>query len=240
MSYLKSSRLLLVVVIICVIFAAVAQIFAATYIQTVVDDLQADFATGNNSAALLHLGINVLTLLGIYVVAVAATYLQSVLMIRVAQKTVNTIRGDLFDKMQELPIRYFDTNTHGELMSRYTNDIDTISESLNTSIVQLFSSVITLVGTLVAMLSKSPLLTLVAVIILPVMMLIASTIIKKSRKNFMEQQKTLGAVNGYIEEMMEGQKVVKVFCYEDEVKEKFSGLNEAYRKAGTGRRLPLA
>ena len=135
--------------------------------------------------------------------------------------------------MQSLPIRYFDRHTHGELMSRYTNDIDTISEMINNSIGSLISSALTFVGIMAMMLFLSWRLTLITVAVLVVMLLVVRGIGSRSRYFFAEQQRDIGAVNGYIEEMIEGQKVIKVFNHEEKAKEGFYGINETYRKSST-------
>jgi ATP-binding cassette, subfamily B, multidrug efflux pump len=179
----------------------------------------------------------VAVLLLIYLIGTMATVYQNRLMINVAQKIVNNIRKDLFSKIQTLPLRFFDGHSHGELMSRFTNDVDNISDSLNTSITQLISSVLTLSGISIMMLYISPLLTLVTMIVLPMMLWIASRIIKKSRNFFISQLKALGAVNGYVEEMISGQKIVKVFCYEEHSAKEFEQLNENLRNKATKAQL---
>ncbi len=178
-----------------------------------------------------------LFLLGVYVLGVCSTYLQNRLMISISQKTVRHMRTDLFNKIQALPLRFFDTHVHGELMSRFTNDMDSVSNSLNNAISQLFSSSITVVGTLSLMVFISPLLTLVTLVIMPLMLSVARWVIKRSRNYFSAQQRSLGAVNGYIEEMMEGQREVKVFCREGEARTQFEKLNEQHRLNATRAQL---
>ena len=143
------------------------------------------------------------------------------------------IREDLFDKMQRLPLRYFDTHTHGELMSRYTNDIDTVSEALNNSFASLISCSLTFLGIIAMMIVLSPILTAITFLMLGVMLLVVKTVGSRSRRYFAAQQKAIGEVNGYIEEMIEGQKVIKVFNHEEAAKAGFRQRNEAYRRAGT-------
>ena len=169
----------------------------------------------------------------VYLSGVACTYLQMRLMISVAQTALTDIRRDLFHHMQDLPISFFDAHTHGELMSRYTNDVDTLREALSNSVVQMLSSGITVVGTFVMMLVLSPVLTLLIVAMLVVMLLVIKTVGGKSSRNFKLQQKAVGEANGYIEELIEGQREVKVFCHEDASKAGFAELNEALRKAAT-------
>jgi len=175
----------------------------------------------------------IVLLLIIYIAGSLAAIFQNRLMITVAQKTVSNIRTDLFSKLQSLPIRFFDINSHGDLMSRFTNDIDNVSDALNTSVMQLFTSSITLAGILFLMLYISPLLTLVTLVIVPLMLWIASAIIKKSKSYFTSQQVALGDVNGYVEEMITGQKVVKVFCYEESAAKEFENLNYDLRDKAT-------
>ena len=165
-------------------------------------------------------------LLLIYLVCVISQYLQNYLMINVSQETVNEIREELFAKVQELPVRFFDTTNHGQLMSRFTNDLDNVSEALNNSVTQILSSIFTVTGILGLMIYISPLLTLVTIVMVPLMQLVARTLMKNSRKYFSAQQKALGDIDGYIEEIISGEKVVKVFSFEDNVEEKFDELND--------------
>ena len=143
------------------------------------------------------------------------------------------LRADLFNKMQKLPLKFFDTHTHGELMSRYTNDIETVSEALNNSFASLISCSLTFVGTVVMMIVLSPILTAITAVMLGVMLLVVKTIGGRSRRYFAAQQKAIGAVNGYIEEMIEGQKVIKVFHHEQQAIDQFSARNDAYQTAAT-------
>jgi len=175
----------------------------------------------------------IFVLLVLYIVGAVAFILQNRLMIIAAQKTVSAIRADLFSKLQALPLRFFDTNNHGDVMSRFTNDVDNVSDTLNTSVLQLLTSTITLAGIFVLMLYISPLLTLVTLTIVPLMLWVASQIIKKSKGFFSTQQVALGAVNGYVEEMITGQKVVKVFCYENRASVAFDKLTNDLRDKAT-------
>lgn len=179
----------------------------------------------------------ILLLLAIYVLGSAASVWQNRLMIRIAQKTVYNIRADLFRHLQSLPIRFFDTRSHGELMSRLTNDVDTVSDALNTSISQLFTSAITLTGIFTLMLYISPLLSLVTLVVVPFMLWVAGRIIKKSKLFFIAQQTALGNVNGYAEEMISGQKVIKVFGHEEMASREFEVLNNELREKGTRAQL---
>ena len=170
---------------------------------------------------------------GIYIAGALCSFAYARLMVHISQKTVYAIRRDLFEKMQSLPIKYFDKHTHGELMSRYTNDIDTISEMINNSIGSLISGALTFVGVMGMMFYLSWRLTLITVGVLVLMLVVVKQIGKRSRYYFAEQQKDIGAVNGYIEEMIEGQKVIQVFNHEQAAKEGFAAVNEAYRRSAT-------
>ena len=182
--------------------------------------------------------VSMLSLMAVvYLIGVGCGYLYKRLMVNIATGSMRKIRTDLFTHMQSLPIKYFDTHTHGELMSRYTNDTDTLREMISEGIPQLISSVITVVGVFSMMLVLSWQLTILAVLLLMVLLRLVKIIGGKSANFFIKQQRALGEVNGYIEEMIEGQKVVKVFCHEDAVKEHFTQLNEtlcdAASNAGT-------
>ncbi|MBN8865775.1 MAG: ABC transporter ATP-binding protein [Sphingobacteriales bacterium] len=179
----------------------------------------------------------IVLLLAVYVLGSVASVWQNRLMIRIAQKTVYNIRADLFRHLQSLPIRFFDTRSHGELMSRLTNDVDTVSDALNTSISQLFTSAITLTGIFTLMLYISPLLSVVTLVVVPFMLWVAGRIIKKSKLFFIAQQAALGNVNGYAEEMISGQKVIKVFGHEETASREFEVLNDELREKGTRAQL---
>ncbi len=169
----------------------------------------------------------------VYVVGAVCSFGYARIMVHVSQNTVAKIRSDLFDRMQSLPLKYFDTHTHGELMSRYTNDIETVSEALNNSFGSLISCTLNFVGTIAMMIVLSPTLTLITFIMLVVMLGVVKVIGGRSRRYFASQQAAIGAVNGYIEEMIEGQKVIKVFNHEEAAVAGFAGLNENYRQAAT-------
>ena len=161
-----------------------------------------------------------------YAIGVACTYTYNRLMIYVSQGTLRNLRNEMFERMETLPVKYFDTHAHGDIMSIYTNDIDTLRQMISQSIPQLISSVITIVSVLVSMIILNVPLTIVTLVMVGVMLVASKNLAGLSGKFFMEQQKNLGVVNGYIEEMMEGQKVVKVFCHEEESLEKFNELND--------------
>ena len=230
MAYLKKDIPLLILVFIFILLSAGAQL-AATWMLTPIFNTIADVPgyAGGMAKVALYLA----ALVAIYLVGVAATFVQSRVMIRISQNMVLWMRRDLYDHVMNLPIRFFDTNAHGDIMSRFSNDMDVVSETLNQSSVQVVSSVITLVGTVISMLILSPLLTLLTMILFPVMILITRVIMKHSRRYFNEQQAALGALNGYIEETAEGQRVIKIFCHEQETEAEFDRLNEEFRKKAT-------
>ena len=174
-----------------------------------------------------------LGLLAIYLVNIVCSYLQNTNMIVVAQKTSFKLRKDLFAALSRLPLKYFDSHSSGDIMSRLTNDVDNISNTLSQSVTQLFSGIINIIGTLAAMLLLSPILTLISLIAIPAMLLITRAIAKISRRFYREQQKNLGELNGYIEEMVSGQKVIKLFSREEANKADFAGINNRLRISGT-------
>ena len=165
----------------------------------------------------------------VYFIAVIGSYLQARLMLSVSQNAVQNIRNDLFCKLQKLPVRYYDSNPTGEIMSRFTNDVDNIDVMLNNSLTSIVSGIISLVGTLVFMISTNVWLTLVTIIFIPLLLKFAGSVGKRSAKYYSSQQAALGAVNGYIEETISGQKIVKVFNHEDECEAEFNLINEDLR-----------
>ena len=170
---------------------------------------------------------------GLFALSSLCSYAYARIMVHVAQHTVAALRQDLFDRLQELPISYYDRHQSGDLMSRFTNDIDTISEMLNSSFASIISNVLTFVGTVVMMIVLNPWLTLITFLFLGLMAVVVKTIGGRSRTNFQRQQAALGAMNGYIEEMIEGQKVIKVFNHEGQAVARFTDLNGGYRDAAT-------
>lgn len=169
----------------------------------------------------------------VYLSGVLSSYFQAKIMIGISQKALCRIREDLFDKMQNLPVRFFDSNSNGELMSRFTNDVDTIGEMLNHTIIQLFSGIITIIGTFSLMIYTNWKLAIITIVMVPVFAKAAGGLAKRSRRFFSAQQAALGAVNGYIEETVSGQKVVKVFNHEQQSCEEFDILNEELRSKQT-------
>ena len=225
LGYLKKYFVTLAAVLLCIMATAYAQTQSSTALGKLVDrfilpmvaDGSADFAP------LLQF---LTKLAGIFLISIVATFLQSYLMVGVTQGVQKTIRDEMFEKMQTLPIRYFDTNKAGNIMSRYTSDIDTMRQMISQSLPQTVSSLATLVAILVAMLTTSWILTIVSMITVVGVIFVTKFLAGNAGKFFMGQQKSLGAVNGYIEEMITGQKVVKVFNHEGVCKEEFDKLNE--------------
>ena len=191
-------------------------------------------ASGTIQAVSAYVAVALIVLSVIYLVGVACTYLQARLMMSVSLKVIETIRNDLFEKMQTLPVRYYDGHPTGELMSRYTNDIDNIDVMINNSLVGLVSGLISLIGTFVFMITTSWLLTLITIAFVPVFLFGGMMIAKRSAKYYAWQQAALGAVNGYIEETVTGQKVIKVFNHESECVEEFSLLNSDLKEKQFG------
>ncbi len=228
-SYLSDSKYKIITAIICVMISAAANLGASYMLKPIIDGLVSGAGTATEKAAELARGLGLMAV--IYFAGVAATYAQSRIMIGVSQGTLRKIRAHLFEKLQKLPVRYFDQNPTGDVMSRFTNDVDIIGEMLNSTLVQIFSGTITLLGTLALMLYTNWLLALVTIVVAPLMAKVGTTIAGKSRKHFSSQQSALGEVNGYIEETVTGQKVVKVFNHEDKIIEDFSKLNGKLKDA---------
>ena len=222
-SYISDSKWKLLLVIICIIAGTAANLAGSYVLRPIINGLTSE----NGSVAFLFKGI--LLMLCIYLVAVLAQYLQQRIMIGISQNAIQKLRNDLFHKLQNLPVRYYDTNNHGDIMSRFTNDVDAVGEMLNNTVVQLISGSISIIGTLALMIYTNIWLTLITVVMIPVMMKAVQFVGKKSRKYYKAQQAAIGTINGYIEETVTGQKVVKVFCHEDSAEEEFEYLNNDLR-----------
>lgn len=223
MGYLSEDKGRLIFVFFCVIAGTIANLAGSYMLRPIINGLTGE---GSSAQKLLH---SLLIMAGVYIIGVTAQYLQQRIMISVSQGALEKIRNDLFVKMQHLPVRFYDTNNHGDLMSRYTNDLDAVGDMLNNTVLQIISSVITVVGTLGLMLYTNVWLTIVTVVMVPLMMKVGGAVAGKSRKFYQAQQAAIGTLNGYIEETMTGQKVVKVFCHEDVVEEEFEYLNDDLR-----------
>lgn len=226
-------QLIAVLVLVCV--SAVANL-AGTYRISPIIDAIGKIGTAQGGVIYTFADVapeivsNLMLLAVLYFLGALANWGQSYILAGVSQNVVKEIRMDMFSKMELLPLKFFDSKTHGELMSRTTNDVDTISQTLSMSIAQIFSSIITLIGTFVVMLKLSPQLTLITLLTVPVMLLCTRTIAKHTRRFYGAQQSALGEMNGHIEETVSGEYAVKVFCHEEQVEERFDILNEDYRR----------
>ncbi len=232
LKYLFRYKFSFTVVLICIAVSAVTTVLGTTFLQTIIDDYVTPLMVQENPVLTGLLRV-VCTMAGVYLIGTVATLVQGLLMTRVAQGVQKTIRVEMFTHMQRLPVRYFDSHTFGEVMSHYTNDIDTLRQMISQSIPQVLSSVITVVSVFVAMLNTSWILTLFILLFLVVMMAVTGKISMNSAKYFVAQQESLGKMNGYIEEMIGGQKVVKVFCHEPQAKAEFDRRNEELCKNAT-------
>ena len=222
----------LIVVMISILVTVFTNVANSMFLSTLIDDyITPMLATGSRDFSGLDRALA--TMMGIYAAGILAAFTFRRLMVNITQGTLNTIRGDMFAHMQRLPIRYFDTHSHGSIMSRYTNDTDTLRQMISESIPQIFSASITIVAVFCAMVYTSVPLTIFTLLTLGVMMFTSGQIGKRSGKYFIRQQNEIGEVNGYIEEMIEGQRVVQVFCHEEQAKAGFDAHNEALCDAMT-------
>ncbi|MDU1905592.1 MAG: ABC transporter ATP-binding protein [Dysgonomonas sp.] len=219
MSYLSCDKTLLFIISILIIIGIATNLIGSYMIRPIINDYILPGDISGLMKMLLILG-------AIYLSGVIANFILYRMLNRIGQRTVSRLRMELFEKMERLPIKFFDTNQHGDLMSRYTNDIDRISDTLTDSLADILSSALMLIGIFCLMLYISPILTAVTLITVPLMFLSAKTIVKRSRKYFKAQQEILGKTNGYIEEMISGQKVIKVFGHEEKVETDFDVLNQ--------------
>ncbi|MBO5372064.1 MAG: ABC transporter ATP-binding protein [Lachnospiraceae bacterium] len=214
-----------IVIVICIFISVLANVQGTLFLKTLIDDYIAPLLLTDTPDFAPLLGAIIRT--GIYYgVGVIATYAYAKIGIYVTQGTLRSLRDDMFAHMEKLPIKYFDTHAHGDIMSAYTNDIDALRQMISQSVPQIISSVITIVSVLISMITLSVPLTVVTLVMVAFVMVLTGKIAGASGNYFIAQQKNIGALNGYIEEMMEGQKVVKVFCHEEESKEQFNKLND--------------
>lgn len=227
MQYINEDKAKIAVAFICILLNTGATLAGSYMLRPIINIYIAPTDGSRGNAAGLFFSLVVLAM--IYFTGVCANYLQAKVMLTVAQNALVKLRNDLFTKMQSLPLRYYDTNSNGDLMSRFTNDVDTIGNMLSSTLVQLFSGVLSLVGTLVLMIYTNIYLTVITLIMIPLMMRAGGAVARRSQKYFSAQQYSLGALNGYIEETITGQKVVKVFCHEEVAEEEFSILNQELR-----------
>jgi len=230
-SYMHGFRVQFVFVVIAILISSGAGIAGNYLLKPIIDNIEDALKTGDWKYG-KFIGI-LMTMVIIYACGALSSFLYMRLMMKISTTTLMRIRNDLFCKMEMLPIRFFDKHTHGELMSLYTNDTDAIREMLSNSISQFISSAITIIGVFIAMVIYSWRLTILVVVMLFIIFRVIGFVGSRSGKGFIAQQRALGSVNGYIEEMIDGQKVVKVFCHEDKANEEFDALNEELCKAAT-------
>ncbi len=222
---MKSYGLHLVIVAVLILVSVLANVQGTMFIQSLIDDYIQPLLTAE-SADYQPLAMAILRVAGFYAIGVASAYIYNRLMINVTQGVLRNLRNDLFSHMETLPIKYFDTHSHGDIMSIYTNDTDTIRQMVSQSMPQVFNSAITVVSVFISMVILSVPLTIVTLVMVAVMLVVTARTAGISGRYFLQQQRDIGKVNGFIEEMMEGQKVVKVFCHEEENIQKFNELNE--------------
>ena len=217
-------------VIVCIVITAAATVIGATFPQTLVDDYITPMLK-SGSRDFSGLASQIVRLACIMAVGVITAFTYNRIMVNVSQGTMRRLRDDLFARMESLPIKYFDTHAHGDIMSVYTNDVDTLRQLLSQSIPQVINSVITMAATLITMIVLNPALTVISILTAAVMILVTSNFSKLSAKYYVRQQMDLGAVDGFIEEMLDGQKVVKVFCHEEAAMRDFHEVNERLRNS---------
>lgn len=225
LGYLLKHKVTIIVVAVCIILSSLTNVASSVFLQLLIDDYITP-ALASTNPVLTGMTKLIITMIGIFVVGIVSSYLYMRLMGVMSQKILKEIRDEMFEKMQKLPIKYFDTHSHGDIMSHYTNDADTLRQMLSQSLPQMFSSIITLAAIIITMIITSWQLTLVVVVFLALMLFAVKKVTGRSGKYFMAQQESLGNVNGYIEELINGQKVVKVFNHEEKAKEEFDRKNE--------------
>ncbi|MDE6662615.1 MAG: ABC transporter ATP-binding protein, partial [Lachnospiraceae bacterium] len=219
-AYIGKDKWKLAVFLLCIVVYTVASLAGSYMLRPVINNLV--YENGSSTTlfySLVRMGC-------IFAIGIIAQYLQAKIIISVSQNALKKLRDDLFVKIEKLPVRFYDTNNHGDIMSRFTNDVDAVGEMLNNTINQLISGAINIVGTFSLMLYTNLYLTVITVVMAPFMIMAGRTVAKRSRKYYKQQQAALGTLNGYIEEMVTGQKVVKVFCHEEIAGEEFAYLND--------------
>lgn len=240
-SYMSKFKALWILVFICVILNSGAQIMGSFMIKPAINNyiipmfniLSNGGSVSDIAPLMKQFGILLFKIASLFLLGVLGSWCNQRLMLHISTNLLFNIRCDLFNRLEKLPIKFYDSHTHGDLMSRFTNDTDTLREMMSQTIPQLLSSGLTIIGVLVMMIVLSPLLTIIVLLTVVLIFLLIKTIGKKSVKAFRENQKSVGALNGFIEEMIEGQKVIKVFNHEQKAKAEFAVLNENLRKAGT-------
>ena len=229
LSYLLKYKFRLLIVVVCILFSSLAGVLGSLFLQTLIDDYITPLisAQGSEIAGLFGRLLKAIAVMGtIYLSGIISTFAYNLIMVYVSQDVLKIIRDEMFTHMQTLPIKYFDTHTHGDIMSYYTNDTDTLRQMISQTIPQTLSALVTIISVFISMIVTSWQLTVFVVFFLVLMLFLTGKIGGNSGKFFVKQQKSLAAVNGYIEEMVNGQKVVKVFCHEEKSKQEFDILNE--------------
>lgn len=225
LSYLGKYKIKFIIVFICILISAAVGVISSVFIQSLIDDYIAPMLqSGSNDFSSLAHAISILIF--IFICGAASTFAYNRLMIVVSQSILYDIRKEMFDHMQSLPIKYFDTHSHGDTMSCYTNDTDSLRQMISQSVPQMFSSAMTIIFVFAAMLRASIYLTLIILVFVAIMIIVSKTVGGQSGKYFIKQQQSLGEVNGYIEEMINGQKVIKVFCHEEDAEAGFKAKND--------------
>lgn len=225
--YLSHEKILIAAALICSVIYTISSLAASYLLRPIINKFIYFDATDTNlNARLSGLVIWLVFLAVIYGISVLTQWLQQRLMLKASQRTLVRMRSELFAKLQSLPVRYFDTHQTGDIMSRFTNDVDTVGEMLNTTLIQIISGVITIVGTIVLMIYTNPILGAITIVATPILTYMSKIIMKKGSKAYKEQQKNLGMLNGFTEETVSGQKVVKVFNHEDIARDEFAYLNQ--------------
>lgn len=227
--YVSHEKTLFLVSLLCAVIYTVGNLATAYLLRPIINTfIYYDLAEVDLTARLAGLGKAILFLGAIYLIVDITYYLQQRIMLTVSQRSLRRMRKELFDKIQTLPLSYFDAHTTGDIMSRFTNDIDTVGEMLNTTLIKIITGAITIVGTIILMLYTNSILGAITVVMTPTLTYVSKVIIKKGRGAYQKQQRALGAINGYAQEMITGQKVIKVFNHEGQAIEDFTYLNNAY------------
>lgn len=226
--YIKKDKIKLLIVFLCVILTSISTLGGSYMLRPIINGLVEKDLSSAEKIENLMAGLIIMAC--IYAVGLVSNYAQQRLMIQVSQNALQSLRNDLFAKVEKLPVRYYDTHSTGEMMSRFTNDVDVIGEMMNNTVVQLFSGGISIIGTFALMLYTNWILTIITVISIPVLTKAGGMVARRSRKYYSGQQQALGAVNGYVEETVSGQKVVKVFCHEQVAVEEFGILSDELQR----------
>ena len=239
LGYLGKDKKHVIIALVCVVISSLSTLAGSYMLSPIINGITETYDKASKAAGdagviinegLKTLGLGILLMLAIYGIGVISMYLQQRIMIGVSQRALKTLRKDLFDHIQTLPVRYFDTNATGDIMSRFTNDVDVVGEMLNNTVIQLIQGCISIVGTVSIMLYMNVWLALLTILLVPLMLKAGGSIAKRSSKYYRQQQSALGKLNGYIEETVTGQKVVKVFCHEEKAVAEFTDLNNDLRK----------